>query len=140
MKAKMYREGEKEYVFEYDGEERPMERSSSQRELNGSIEVVSGVGERTTHYSYLSVARYLGLLIGHVKEEEKRAREGEPSRRYALGKKRYTIEFEGKSRQKDNGRGIVCRWKGIYDEDGDWEKIGSIKVTYGKPIIRDDSY
>ena len=66
-----------------------------------------------------------------VKEERKR----ELGKKYVLGKETFTIEFEGKRRRKDHGRGIVCYWKGIYD--GDWGMIGGIKVTYGKPIMRD---
>ena len=132
--ARVYRVGEEEYVFEYDGVERPMERSSSQRTLNGLVEVVSSTGRRRQFDSYLSVARQLGLLVGHVIEEEKRWKNNQFAKRYVTGKENYTIEFEGEERDKDCGSGIVCHWKGIYDEDGDWEKISRIKVTYGKPI------
>ena len=138
VEAKMYRVGEEEYVFEYDGVERPTQGYSTEPLLTSSIGIVSSTGERTLLFSYLSVAKYLGLLIGHVEEEEKRAREGEPSRRYALGKKRYTLEFDGERREGWPSRDIVCHWKGIYD--GGWEKISRIKVTYGIPIKRDNSY
>ena len=130
--AKVYRVGEKEYVFEYDGVERPMVRSSSQRMSNGLIEVVSSTGRRRRFDSYLSVARQLGLLVGHVIEEEKRWKNNQFAKRYVTGKEVYTIEFKGEERDKDRSNGIVCHWKGIYDEDGDWEKIRRIKVTYGK--------
>ena len=135
--ARVYRVGEKEYVFEYDGVERPLEDGSRCSSLDGSVTVVSGEGERIHFPSYLSIAKYLGLLIGHIYEERKRVL----AKKYVLGKETFTLEFGGKKRVIDGGRGIHCRWKGIYDED--FEEIGGvggIKVTYGKPIIRDDSY
>ena len=135
--ARVYRVGEEEYVFEYDGVERPIERSSSQRMLNGLVEVVSSTGRRRQFDSYLSVARHLGLLVGHVMEEEKRWRNNQFAKRYVTGKNYYTIEFNGEERDVDDGSGIVCHWKGIYDEDGDWEKIRCIKVTYDNPQPRD---
>ena len=136
--ARVYRVGEEEFVFEYDGVERPIERSSSQRVFDGLIEVVSSTGRRRQHDSYLSVARQLGLLVGHVIEEENRWKNNQFAKRYVTGKENYTIEFEGEEeRDKDSSNGIVCHWKGIYDEDGDWEKIRRIKVTYGKPQMRD---
>ena len=127
--ARVYCVGEEEYVFEYDGVERPMERSSSQRTLNGLVEVVSSTGRRRQFDSYLSVARQLGLLVGHVIEEEKRWKNNQFAKRYVTGKENYTIEFEGEERDKDRSSGIVCHWKGIYDKDGDWEKISRINVT-----------
>ena len=138
--ARVYRVGEEEYVFEYDGVERPIESSSSQRVFDGLIEVVSSTGRRRRHDSYLSVARQHGLLVGHVIEEEGRWKNNQFAKRYVTGRENYTIEFDGERRQKDNGKGIVCHWKGIYDKDGDWEKISRIKVTYGNPIKRDDFY
>ena len=138
--ARVYCVGEEEYVFEYDGVERPMERSSSQRVLNGLVEVVSSTGRRRRFDSYLSVARQLGLLVGHVMEEEKRWKNNQFAKRYVTGKEDYTIEFEGEERDKDRSSGIVCHWKGIYDEDGDWGRISRIKVTYGKPIKRENFY
>ena len=136
--ARVYRVGEEEYVFEYDGVERPLEEGSGcSFSLDGPVVAVLGEGLRISFPSRLSLAKHFGLLVGHVMEEEKR----ELAKKYVLGKETFTIEFEGKRRQKDGGRGIHCRWKGIYDED--FEEIGGvggIKVTYGKPIIRDDSY
>ena len=125
--ARVYHVGEEEYVFVYDGNERPMEGHSGCPSLNGSVEVVSCMGGRTPFSSYLSVAKYLGLLVGHIQEEEKRARNGELAKRYIVGKEVYTIEFKGERRDKDRSNGIHCKWKGIYD--GDWEKIHCIKVT-----------
>ena len=127
--ARVYRVDEEEYVFVYDDKERPMERSSGCPSLNGLVEVVSSTGERTPFFSYLLVAKHLGLLIGHVMEEEKRARNGELAKRYVTGKEVYTIEFGGKRRNMNQSHGIRCHWKGIYDKDGDWEKIHRIKVT-----------
>ena len=133
--ARVYRvgEGEEGYVFEYDGKERPLEDGDGGRwsSLNSLAEVVSSTGRRRRFDSYLSVVRQLGLLVGHVIEEEKRTM----AKYYVLGKEGFTIEFGGKKRQEDGGRGIHCHWKGIYD--GDWEKIGGIKVTFGKPQMRD---
>ena len=136
--ARVYRVGEEEFVFEYDGVERPIESSSSQRVFDGLIEVVSSTGRRRRFGSYLSVAKQLGLLVGHVIEEENRWKNNQFAKRYVTGKENYTIEFNGEERDKDNGQGIVCHWKGIYDKDGDWEKIKRIKVTYGNPIKRDN--
>ena len=107
--ARVYRVGEEEYVFEYDGKERPLEDGSRCSSLDGSAVAVSGEGERIPFPSYLSIAKHLGLLIGHIYEERKR----ELAKKYVLGKETFTIEFEGKRRQKDGGRGIHCRWKGI---------------------------
>ena len=131
--ARVYRVGEEEYVFEYDGQERPLDgdRCSS---LDGSVVAISSEGERIPFPSYLSIAKYLGLLVGHIQEEKERGL----GKKYVLGKEEFTIEFKGQRRPKDRSRGIVCYWKGIYD--GDWEKIGCIKVTYGKPIKRDNSF
>ena len=135
--ARVYRVGEDEFVFEYNGEERPMERSSSQRMMNGFAEVVSSTGRRSRRFdSYLSVARHLGLLVGYVIEEEDRWKNNQLAKRYVTGKENYTIEFNGEGRDIDSGKGIVCHWKGIYNEDGDWEKITRIKVTYGNPQMR----
>ena len=133
--ARVYRVGEEEYVFEYDGKERPLEDGGCWNELDGLVEVVSSTGRRRRFDSYLSVARQLGLLVGHVIEEEKRWKNNQFAKRYVTGKENYTIEFKGERRDRNCSSGIVCHWKGIYD--GDWGKIGCIKVTYGKPIIRD---
>ena len=135
--ARVYRVGEDEFVFEYGGVERPMERSSSQRMMNGFAEVVSSTGRRSRRFdSYLSVARHLGLLVGHVIEEEDRWKNNQFAKRYVTGKENYTIEFNGEERDVDYSNGIHCHWKGIYNEDGDWEKITRIKVTYGNPQMR----
>ena len=133
-KARVYCVGGEEYVFEYDGVERPLEEGSGRYELDGSVMVVSGKGERIPFPSFISTAKYLGLLVGHILEEKKR----ELARKYVLGKETFTLEFGGKSRRKDGGRGIYCCWKGIYD--GDWKEIKNIKVTYGNPIKRDNYY
>ena len=133
--ARVYRVGEEEYVFEYDGKERPLEDGSRWSSLNGLVEVVSSTGRRRQFDSYLLVARQLGLLVGHVIEEEKRWKNNQFAKRYVLGREEQTIEFGKKERKKDCGRGIVCEWRGIYD--GDWGMINDMGVTYGNPIIRD---
>ena len=136
--ARVYRVGEDEFVLEYNGEERPMERSSSQRMMNGFAEVVSSTGRRSRRFdSYLSVARHLGLLVGHVIEEEDRWKNNQLAKRYITGKENYTIEFNGEGRDVDYSNGIHCHWKGIYNKDGDWEKIKRIEVAYGNPQPRD---
>ena len=127
--ARVHRVGEEEYVFVYDGKERQMEGYATCPPSSGLVEVVSSSGERTPFSSYFSVAKHLGLLIGHVQEEKKRASNREPSRGYVFGKERYTLEFGGKRRKRSIGKDIVCHWKGIYDKDGDWEKIDRIRVT-----------
>ena len=134
--ARVYRVGEDEFVFEYNGEERPMERSSSQRMMNGFAEVVSSTGRRSRRFdSYLSVAKQLGLLVGHVIEEEKRWKNNQLAKRYVCGENDYTIEFNGEERDIDNGRGIVPHWSGIYD--GNFEGICGLKVTKGNIQTRD---
>ena len=128
--ARVYCIDGEEYVFVYDDKERPMEGSSRGPSLsNGLVEVVSSTGERTPFFSYLSVAKHLGLLVGHVLEEEKRARKRELAKGYVIGKKVYTIEFDGERRKKSQSKGICCYWKGIYDREGDWGKIHCINVT-----------
>ena len=125
--ARVYCVDGEEYVFVYDDEERPIERGISRGPplVRGLIEVVSSTGRRTMHYSYLSAAKNLGLLIGHVIEEENRARRGELAKGYVVGKEVYTIEFDGKRRDKSHSKGIRCCWKGIYDG----EKIHRVNVT-----------
>ena len=145
-RARVYCIDGEEYVFEYDGHDRPTSsdfvsypNSSMGNEV---IEVVSSTGERTPHYSYLSVAKQLGLLIRHITEEESREKKGELAKGYVFGKKVYTIEFGGRRRKEVQGRCIRCHWKGIYDKDGDWEKISRINVTRlsHEPIIRNTPY
>ena len=120
-----------EYVFVYDGEERPIMQEYERLPTlaNGLIEAVSSTGERTQLHSYLSAARFFGLLIGHVLEEERRGERRELAKGYVIGKKVYTMEFGGRKRNKSQGKGICCHWKGIYDREGDWEKIRRINVT-----------
>ena len=124
--ARVYRVGEEEYVYEYDGVERPMEESSFEQSLNGLVVAIDRRnGERIPFPSFLSVAKYLGLLVGHILEEEKREREGERARRFlTIGT--YTLEFNGKERAINGGSGIVCHWKGIYD--GCWRGVNDIMV------------
>ena len=129
--ARIYRVGEEEFVFEYNGEERPTVGYSTCPLLNGFAEVVSSTGKRRRFDSYLSVASQLGLLVGHIIEEEKRWKNNQFAKRYICGKYGYTIEFNGEERDIDNGRGIHCYWKGIYD--GDWGNISRINVTQGNP-------
>ena len=130
-RARVYCIDGEEYVFEYDGEDRLTNHEDmvypDSLLRNEVIEVVSSNGERTPLYSYLSAAKHLGLLIRHIMEEENSEGRGAIARVFVIGKKRYTIEFGGRKRKESQGKGIHCRWKGIYD--GDWEKIHRINVT-----------
>ena len=126
--ARGYCIGGEEYVFVYDDKERPIEGCTTTELLtNGLVDVVSSTGERTSFFDYLSVAQHLGLLVGHIIEEEKRAWNKELAKVYVIGGRRYTIEFFWEKREMSQSQGIRCHWKGIYD--GDWEKIHCIKVT-----------
>ena len=120
-----------EYVFVYDDDERPIMQEHKRHPslVRGLIEVVSSRGERTLLYSYVSAARHLGLLIGHIIEEERREGKRELAKGYVIGKEVYTIEFGGRRRKMRQGKGVCCNWKGIYDREGDWEKINHINVT-----------
>ena len=69
-----------EYIFEYDGKQRPLENGSRWSSLDGLAEVVSIAGERIPFPSYLSIAKHLGLLVGHIYEERKR----ELAKKYVL--------------------------------------------------------
>ena len=143
--ARVYCIGGEEYVFVYDGVERHVEEGIRRHPPSfrrGLIEVVSSTGRRRPFYSYLSVARQLGLLVGHILEEEKRWKNNQFAKRYVTGKEVYTIEFDGERRDENRSSGIRCHWKGIYDKDGDWEKISRINVTRPshEPIMGNNPY
>ena len=129
--ARVFRVGQDEFVFEYDGVERPSGDYAVERVLNGYVEVVWGSGDRERFNSYLSVAIHLGLLIGHIMEEEDRWRDKKLAKTYTIGKKYCTLEFNGERRQMDCGKGIVSHWMGLYV--GDWEKVRKVMITYSNP-------
>ena len=56
--------------------------------------MVSSTGDRERFDSYISVAKYLGLLVGHVIEEKVRNKEGLRPNEYVKDEGRFTIEFE----------------------------------------------
>ena len=135
--------GEDKFVFEYDGVERSISGCALKRVFgggfamkkevfeNGFVEVVWGSGDRERFDSYLSVAIHLGLLIGHIIEEEDRWRKEELAKTYTIGKECCTLEFNGERRQRDYGKGIVSHWKGLYVED--WKKVRKVVITQGNP-------
>ena len=128
--ARVFCVGQDKFVFEYDGVERPSGYDVEEKVLDGFVEVVWGSGLRERFDSYLSVAIHLGLLIGHVKEEEDRWRDKKLAKTYTIGRKYCTLEFNGERRQMDCGKGIVSHWKGIYV--GDWERA-EMWITQGNP-------
>ena len=127
--ARVFSVGQDKFVFEYDGVERRNAYNVVGRVLYGFVEVVWSSGLRERFDSYLSVAIHLGLLIGHIMEEEDRCEE--LARRYVIGKKCCTLEFNGERRENDYGKGIVSHWKGLYT--GDWGKVRKVLITQGNP-------
>ena len=128
--ARVFRVGQDKFVFEYDGVERPSGYDVEEKVLDGFVEVVWGSGLRERFDSYLSVAIHLGLLIGHIMEEEDRWRDKKLAKTYTIGKKYCTLEFNGERRQMDCGKGIVSHWMGLY---GDWRKVRKEVITQGNP-------
>ena len=129
--ARVFCVGQDKFVFEYDGVERHSGYDVEEKVLDGFVEVVWGSRHKERFDSYLSVAMHLGLLIGHVKEEEDRWRDKKLAKTYTIGRKCCTLEFNGERRQMDYGKGIVPHWKGIYV--GDWEKVRKVMITQGNP-------
>ena len=127
--ARVFSVGQDKFVFEYDGVERRNAYNVVGRVLYGFVEVVWSSGLRERFDSYLSVAIHLGLLIGHIMEEEDRCEE--LARRYVIGKKCCTLEFNGERRENDYGKGIVSHWMGLYE--GDWRKVRKVVITQGNP-------
>ena len=109
-----------EYVFVYDDEERQIKTEYKSCMVHPPltqwlIEAVSKTGERTPLYSYLTAARFFGLLIGDVQEKEKREEKGALARVFIVDGEEYTMEFGERERKKNGRKGIHCRWRGIYD-------------------------
>ena len=129
--ARVFCVGQDKFVFEYDGVERPCGCDVGEKFLDGFVEVVWGSGNTERFDSYLSVAIHLGLLIGHIIEEEDRWRDKKLAKTYTIGKECCTLEFNGERRQKDYGKGIVSHWKGLYV--GDWRKVRKVAITQGNP-------
>ena len=102
-----------EYIFVFNDEERPIRSRSPSRVVLAPIsryliEVVSRSGEeRTPFYTYYEAARFVGLFIGHIQEEEKRERKGIAAMVFLVGGGEYTIEFGGRGRKV----GMVCKYR-----------------------------
>ena len=129
--AMVYRVGGKEFVFEYDGKERPLLDGCKLHEEGTKISAVPVKGTRKEYTSYFALARHLGLLVGEVIEDSKRAR----ARIFVMNGEEFTLEFGGERREITPSWKIVCRWRGIYD--GNFEGISGIIVTKGNPQPRD---
>ena len=112
--------------------ERPSGCDVEEKVLNGYVEVVWSTGDRERFDSYLSVAIHLGLLIGHIMEEEDK----KLAKTYTIGKKYCTLEFNGERRQMDCGKGIVSHWTGLYV--GEWGKVRKVVKTQGNPQQKKD--
>ena len=94
--AMVYCVGDKEFIIISDGKERTPTLGWHTIPMNGYAEVVSSTGDRKRFDSYISVAKHLGLLVGHVIEEKVRNKEGLRSKEYVNDEGRFTIEFEKK--------------------------------------------
>ena len=94
--AMVYCVGDKEFIIISDGKERTPTLGRHTIPMNGYAEVVSSTGDRKRFDSYISVAKHLGLLVGHVIEEKVRNKEGLRSKEYVNDEGRFTIEFEKK--------------------------------------------
>ena len=106
----------KEYVFVYDNVERQIiqEHKEHLPLAGGMIEAVSKTGGRTPLYSYLAAARFFGLLIGDIQEEEKREGKGELARVFLVDEEEFTMEFGERERKRSGGRCVHCHWRGVY--------------------------
>ena len=93
--AMVYCVGDEEYVI-CDGHHREPTLGTHTLPMNGYAEVVSSTGDRKRFDSYISVAKHLGLLVGHVIEEKVRNKEGLQPNEYVKDEGRFTIEFEKK--------------------------------------------
>ena len=94
--AMVYCVGDKEFIIISDGKERTPTLGWHTIPMNGYAEVVSSTGDRKRFDSYISVAKHLGLLVGHVIEEKVRNKEGLRPNEYENDEGTFTIEFEKK--------------------------------------------
>ena len=125
--AMVYRVGRKEYVIEYDGKERPLRIGYWHHEEGKKITAFHKNGWSKEFCSYFDVARYFGLLVGEVIEDEKRIK----SRIHVINNEEFTLEFNGVKREVVMSWKVVCSKWGIYDRN--YEGIEGIKVTQGNP-------
>ena len=94
--AMVYCVGDKEFIIISDGHYRAPTLGRHTIPMNGYAEVVLSTGDKERFDSYISVAKYLGLLVGHVIEEKVRNKEGLRPNEYVKDEGRFTIEFEKK--------------------------------------------
>ena len=94
--ALVYCVGDKEFIIISDGNERTPTLGRHTCPMNGYAEVVSSTGVRERFDSYISVAKHLGLLVGHVIEEKVRNKEGLEPNEYVNDEGVFRIEFEKK--------------------------------------------
>ena len=125
--AMVYLVGEKEYVIEYNGKERPSRVGFWQHKEGKKITAFHKNGWSKEFCSYFDVARYFGLLVGEVIEDSKRIK----SRIHVINNEEFTLEFEGVKREIATSWKVVCTKWGIYDRN--YEGIEGIKVTQGNP-------
>ena len=111
--AMVYRVEKKEYVIEYDGEERPLRVGYLCHEEGKKITAFHKNGWSREFYSYFEVARYFGLLVGEVIEERKRIK----ARIHVTNNEEFTLEFDGVKREIATGWKIFCTKWGIYDRN-----------------------
>ena len=130
--AMVYKVGEKDYVIEYDGKERPLRIGHWCHEEGRRITAFHRNGWSRDFYSYFEVARYFGLLVGEVIEDKKRMK----ARIHVLNNEEFTLEFDGVRREVAMSWKIVCSKWGIYDRN--YGKIEGIVVTKGN--VQDRNY
>ena len=128
--AMVYNVGRREYVIEYNGEERPLRIGRWYHEEGKKITALHRNGWSREFISYFEVARYFGLLVGEVIEDSKRLK----ARIHVLNGEEFILEFYGKKREIVTSWKVDCRRWGIYD--GNYEGIEGIVVTKGNPQRR----
>ena len=128
--AMVYRVGEKKYVIEYDGKERPLRIGYWCHKEGKKITAFHKNGWSREFFSYFEVARYFGLLVGEVIEDSKRIK----ARIHVMNGEEFTLEFDGVKREIVTSWKVVCSKWGIYDRN--YEGIEGIKVTKGNPQMR----
>ena len=128
--AMVYRVGEKKYVIEYNGKERPLRIGHWCHEEGKRITAFHKNGWSREFFSYFEVARYFGLLVGEVIEDKKRRK----ARIHVINNEEFTLEFDGVKREIVTSWKVVCSKWGIYDRN--YEGIEGIKVTRGNPQPR----
>ena len=128
--AMVYRVGEKKYVIEYNGKERPLRIGDWYHEEGKKITAFHKNGWRKEFLSYFEVARYFGLLVGEVIEDSKRIK----ARIHVMNLEEFTLEFDGVKREIVTSWKVVCSKWGIYDRN--YEGIEGIVVTKGNPQPR----